>query len=236
MLLAYVDESYNDDAYWIGALVVPEDFAQALIDDLDQVVASARLTYGALPHRAELHGYDIFHAEGDWIGWKTIVRARVAVYRAALTAIASYPVEIFVRGVHRQGLLDRYINPYPPHRVVLGHLLERIDEYAEALDENLVVVADEVGEAAAYRRQLWRYQRASTDGYRDRQITQIIDTILFVPSDSSRLVQAVDLITFLFQRRYSTWGQTDQSSVAVREIWQVLTDPGRVRHTHCWYP
>lgn len=41
MLLAYLDESYNEDHYWIAALVIPDVGAAGLLSRLEDVVASA---------------------------------------------------------------------------------------------------------------------------------------------------------------------------------------------------
>lgn len=56
VLLAYLDESYTRDRYYIAALVVPDDQANSLTRALDNVVEKAMFDYGNLPHSAELHG------------------------------------------------------------------------------------------------------------------------------------------------------------------------------------
>jgi len=66
VLLAYVDESYNDARFFLSALVVTDVQGQMLIDGLNQVVANAH-TEG-VPGDAELHGADMFHGKGDWKG------------------------------------------------------------------------------------------------------------------------------------------------------------------------
>ena len=96
--------------------------------------------------------------------------------------------------MNRQRLVERYVYPEHPHSVVLMHLLERLDDYAAGEDELVLVIADEVDRADEYRRNLWVFQRASTTGYRSRQLKSILDTIHFAPSNASRLVQAADLI------------------------------------------
>ena len=53
MLLAYVDESYTDEYYWIAAVAfVPENEIQPLIDTLDAVVAKASQGYRDISSRA----------------------------------------------------------------------------------------------------------------------------------------------------------------------------------------
>ncbi len=121
-----------------------------------------------------------------------------------------------------------------PHSVVLTHLIERVDEYAERVGQNALLIADEVAEQDSYRRDLWQYQRSATWGYRQRQITRVIDTLHFAPSHSSRLVQAADLVAFL-ARRIATHTETDpRAKQEYATMWKRI-EP-KVWHQHCWVP
>jgi hypothetical protein len=125
-------------------------------------------------------------------------RTRIGVYNGAFDAIGKHCRAIILRGVDSAGLRMRYATPEPPHSVVLLHLLERVDEYAKQYGEQVLVIADEVGEQAKHRSELAMYRRSGTWGYRARKLTQIVDTLHFAPSSASRLVQAIDLVTFLY--------------------------------------
>ncbi|MBM0201890.1 DUF3800 domain-containing protein [Micromonospora sp. STR1s_5] len=230
MLLTYVDESFTSRVYWIGALMVPDAAAIPLSEALDQVVADAVKTYG-VPVDAELHGYDLFHGRKGWHGVPP--RARIAVYRAAMAAIGAQEVAVVLRGVKRQQLAKRYASPRPAHEVVLSHVLERVDGYAASLNEYALVIADEVHDQAAHRADLGRYRVSGTGGYRSRKLTRIVDTLHFAPSHASRLVQAVDLVTFLFQRLEIPG--TDPRATAINQQLWALVEPRRY-HSWCWDP
>jgi hypothetical protein len=232
VLLAYVDESYTKDRYWIVGLVCPDPTIGPLSSALDELMKRAVASYGG-SWDSELHGYDLFHGEANWLHLKKLHRARIGIYGDALTAIAAHPVDVFIRGVNSRGLRARYAKPWHPHAVVMGHLLERIDERAAKTGDNVLIIADEVDEAATYRRDLWEFQRAATPGYRARQLTQIIDTIHFAPSQASRLLQAVDLIAFLYQR-IQRGEVDDRAKRANDELWRRI-EP-RVAHIWCWDP
>jgi hypothetical protein len=234
VLLAYVDESYTDTHYWIAAVVCPETEVQALTDGLDAVVAKAAAGYHDVSSRAELHGHSLFHGKDDWLPLAVMPRARIGVYADALDAIAERNVDIFIRGVDRKRLVERYVYPDHPHSVVLMHLLERLDEYAAGEQELVLVIADEVDRADEYRRNLWGFQRASTTGYRSRQLTRILDTIHFAPSNASRLVQAADLVAYLHCRIHSGAERDKRAKRANDALWERLA--GRLNHVHCWYP
>ncbi|MEW2376842.1 DUF3800 domain-containing protein [Micromonospora sp. NPDC047812] len=231
MLLTYVDESFTARTYWIGALLVPDATAMPLSEALDQVVTGAAKSYG-LPVDAELHGYDIFHGRRGWKGIPP--RARIAVYRAAMAAVGAHDVAIILRGVRRAQLAKRYADSArPAHEVVLSHVLERVDGYAASRGEYALVIADEVHDQATHRADLSRYRVSGTGGYRSRKLTRIVDTLHFAPSHASRLVQAVDLVTFLFQRL--DLPGTDPRAAAVNEQLWGLVAP-RCYHCWCWDP
>ncbi|MFF0877427.1 DUF3800 domain-containing protein [Micromonospora aurantiaca (nom. illeg.)] len=184
MLLTYVDESYTDRWYWIGALLVPEAVAIPLSTALDEVMTDAAKAYG-IDRAAELHGYDLFQGRMAWA--RVPPRARIAVYNAALKAIGTYDVTVILRGVDRHGLTRRYGLTRPAHEVVLSHLLERVDGYAAMRDELALVIADEVDNPASHRSGLTRYRVDGTGGYRSRRLSRIVDTLHFAPSHASRL-------------------------------------------------
>lgn len=236
MLLAYVDESYDRHKYWIAALVVPDRVARSLTDELDKVVRTAARSYSGVPMNAELHGHALFHGQDDWAALAGMARARIGVYRQVFDAIAAHDVRILIRGVHVPQLKQRYAAPDHPHAVVLQHLLERIDEYAASreVDEFALVIADEVDDAAEYRRDLWDFQRRGTVGWRARQITRIVDTMHFVPSHASRLVQAADLVAYLHRRIASGGDRYERARTANEAIWAKVQDS--VHHSHCWHP
>lgn len=236
MLLAYADESYSQgwDYYWIAALVCPEDVVGPLSNALDDVVTKAADNYSGIGTRAELHGHALLHGKDDWAPLQPMIRSRIGIYNDAFDAISSYDVQIMIRGVHVPRLNERYIHPHHPHTVVLQHLLERIDTYAEQQEQPALVIADEVDRAKEYRRELWRYQRASTPGWRARRLTNIVDTIHFAPSDASRLVQAADLIAYLHGRMTSGADRDERARRANARLWARI-EP-RIYHKDWWRP
>lgn len=239
MRLVYVDESYCNVCYYVVALLVPDTEAQALTTALNTVVRRATASYYGIGPTAELHGYDLFQGKGHWEPIKLMPRARIGVYDQALRAIADHDVTVVIRGVMTQRLRDRYGDrARHPHTVALAHLLERCDEYLEAVGDLGLVIADEPGQTdqqPEYRADLRRYQNFGTLGYRHRRISRIVDTLHFAPSSASRLVQAVDLIAFLYHRIQTTSETADARAVrANAALWQRIQP--RVAHCYCWLP
>jgi Protein of unknown function (DUF3800) len=231
VLLAYVDESYDDDWFAMAALLVGGPAAVALTSELDRVAAAAVRAYG-LPPDTELHGYEIFHASGAWAG--VPVRARVGVFDDVIEAVASQQVRVIARAMDVIGQRARYGSPDSPHSVVLQHLLERVDECVTRLGDFALVIADEVDGQAKHRADLSTYREVGTTGYRQRKLTRIVDTLHFAPSHASRLVQAADVIAFLYRRVFTRQERDDRSRRAKVAMWNRLRP--RVHHELCWFP
>jgi len=231
VLLSYVDESYTHDWFAMAALLVDGPAAVAMTDDLDTVANAAASAYGLKPD-VELHGHEIFHAGGSWTG--VPVRARVGVFDDVIEAVAAQEVRVIARSMDVVGQRNRYHIPDPAHKVVLQHLLERVDECVADLGTYALVIADEVDGQAMHRTDLSTYRDMGTAGYRSRKLTRIVDTLHFAPSSASRLVQAADVITFLY-RRALTHQETDaRSRKAKVAMWNRLLR--RVHHENCWFP
>jgi Protein of unknown function (DUF3800) len=231
VLLTYVDESYTDGWFAMAALLVDGPAAVALTDQLNAVAAAAATSYG-LTAGVELHGHEIFHAIGAWAG--VPVRARVGVFDDVVEAVAGQEIKVIARAMDVVGQRARYHRPDPPHSVVLQHLLERVDECATASGEYALVIADEVDGQAKHRTDLSSYRDVGTKGYRHRKLTRIVDTLHFAPSHASRLVQAADVIAFLYRRVFAHQETDERSRKAKVAMWRRL-EP-RVHHELCWFP
>ncbi|MEV0006091.1 DUF3800 domain-containing protein [Micromonospora sp. NPDC050980] len=233
MLLTYVDESYNREVYYIAALLCPDQEAISLTRALDAVVARAANLHGVAPN-AELHGHDLFQAKGAWEHLAKMPRVRIGVYNEAFQAIGDHDVKIIIRGVNSRRLRERYNATDDPHSVVLGQLLERVDEYVARRGEYALVIADEVAQPGLYRADLSLYQQHGLWGESTRRLTRIVDTLHFAPSSASRLVQAADLIAFLHRRIETETAPDDRARRANSAIWARVGP--RVQHSTCWTP
>jgi len=231
VLLTYVDESYTDRWFAMAGLLVDGPAAVALSDELERVAAAAAAAY-QLDAKVELHGHEIFHAGGDWAG--VPVRARVGVFDDVIEAVAAQDVKVIARAMDVVGQRARYPHPDPPHTVVLQHLLERVDECAIEHGDYALVIADEVDGQAKHRTDLSVYREVGTNGYRRRKLTRIVDTLHFAPSHASRLVQAADVITFLYRRVFTHEEADERSRKAKVSMWKRLQP--RVHHELCWFP
>ena len=233
MLLAYLDESYDDQRYWIAALVCDGACMAGLGPALDEVVRRAASAYGTST-TAELHGHALFHGKDDWADLQLMHRARIGIYTEAFEALAAYPVQVVIRGVNIPRLRARYAYPDHPHAVVLAHLLERVDDIAVAASDYVLAIADQVEGEEDYRQRLWRFQREPVRGYA-RRLTRVVDTIHFAPSKSSRFVQGADLIVYLYARMRSGLERDARAERANDKLLKIISDKIHAQ-TGLWVP
>lgn len=231
-MIAFLDESYNEQRYWVAAVLCRKADVEQISVSLDGVCARAHESFG-VNKNAELHGHSLFHQLDEWTGLQP--RQRIAVYADALKALVASDIEIFVRGVHVPRLRRRYAYPDHPHSVAFSHLVERLDERAESTygGARISLLADEVYGADQYQRELWHFQEHATKGYRERQIV-CVDDIEFARSHEHRLLQAVDLVAFLNQRIHERQGQVEKQDRVNAALWATVQP--RVIHRDFWYP
>lgn len=235
MRLAYIDESYTHDFYFIAAVIVDDASSQGLHQALSDVAEKARLAYlPTQPAPLELHGYPLFHGDGEWAPIKHHIRALISVYDQAMRAIGGQDVQIILRGLDVRRLKARYTDPWPEHQVVLQHTLERLNEFGRSVSEQVLVIADEINDPNRHRAQLHSFRQAGTPGYRSSKLDHIVDTIHFVPSQHSRLVQAADLVAFLHRRRMTVQETNAKQAAAIQRVWGHVAH--RIHHDLTWQP
>jgi len=232
VLLTYVDESYTKDRYYIAGLAVHHEDIRALENAITQIVADASKVYPGVGVTSELHGHELFHGKGDWK--KRAPRQRIGIYNKVFQAISDHDAQIFLRGLDITSQQARYARCDPPHDVVLQHLLERVNDYANDTDQAALIIADELQEHDRHRRNLSDFRRYGTPGYLSSVLPRIVDTIHFAPSHHSRLIQAADLVAFLHRRR-ETHVETDPRAERANDALWGRIRPS-IRHQHCWFP
>ena len=226
MLLAYLDEARNADAFYVTAVLIEGADAIPLAKSLDAVVMHAQETYGGVKDAAELHGHALVSGREDWHQLRGRVDACVDVYIRAVEAIANCNLRIYIRGVELAGFKRRYGSLADPHGAVLAFVLERVQLRAEQLDEVALVIADEVrGKEDVYRRAVRSYQKTGTFGWKAIVLDRIADTIHFAPSKSSRLLQAADLVAYAHLQSLRPHADP-RAQAAYEQLWRTLDRRG----------
>jgi hypothetical protein len=220
VLLAYLDESYTDDRYYIAAVIIDEsdlgllEAARARMDDFNA-------GFG-IPSGTEMHAHSLMTGRDGFEPVAKMVRARIRIFQQWLSELAALPVRVVVRGVDIPRLNARYKYPDPPHRVVLQHVLEDVNAYARQRGMKVRIVADEVPGQVAHAEDMVRYQVAGTPGYKSSTLESVVPPLAF--EDSARMpgLQAADGVAYLY-RRLDAHTETDaRVAKSVRTLWGTL--------------
>jgi hypothetical protein len=233
VLFAYIDETSNIRCYRTVGLVVRAANVRQFAEQLDVVVSRAAQSFEGIDADIELHGHDLFGATQEWAPLKPVVRARISIYRQALDVTAEHAEGIWIEGLDRKGFRDRYADQHDEHITVLLHLLEKLNRYANRHGEDLVVIADEHRTAKSAQAALRKARRERVWGYRGKP-QRIADTVYFVSSAGSRLVQAADLVAFLYQRLADGVDRDERAAAANRGLWSALENVPV--HDRLWEP
>ena len=98
VLIAYVDESYDQDTYFIGAAVA-EEATWELVEQRFDAVRQRTASQHTVPVDAEFHGYELMAGRGDWSALRGKHHEAAGIYAAVLRASLDASVRYLFRGV-----------------------------------------------------------------------------------------------------------------------------------------
>lgn len=243
MRLFYIDESGNTGAslnadqpiHWLIAVgVTPAAIKKIEFKMLN--IASIHFPQRARHPQFEFHGSELFSGRGDCQGISP--DNRIAIYKEILGLLKPHDCSIFVRGIDKAKYRDyaaiRGYEAKHPHELASQYLFEQIDEWLEqrrpASGEDVygLLVADEQKEVARKTIENFAHWRDSaTLGYRGRTLKFLIDTIHYVPSHDSWLIQLTDCVAFV-RNRYAKIRREkgenapnyNNSDKAIADLWE----------------
>ncbi|PPG20931.1 DUF3800 domain-containing protein [Rathayibacter toxicus] len=127
-----MDESYSQDFYFIGAAVTTQEKWEQLEQGYYVLREQIAADHG-VPSNVEFHGHELMGGAGEWSPLRGKHREATGIYAAALRIAQEADVRYLFRGVDVKRLNARYRYPDQPHKVVLQHLLERVNDYRRDL-------------------------------------------------------------------------------------------------------
>lgn len=206
--------------------MLPADAIGKLEAKLDEIAAEAARKHDRLSDATELHGYEVASGEESWKG--VPLRLHMWVYTNALQEIAAIEGAALCRG--SINLAKRC--PKDSHYWALTLALKQVDRYAHSLGEQVIAICDDVGNKDIYQTMYAIARRNGTDGLYKSKLSQFVGVLLFTPSHFSRLVQAADLLPYVYRRKHIL-AYEDQRAVKVNhrlwEMIQLLDTKGRSR-------
>lgn len=232
---AYLDESYTEERYYIAAAVGDQQSWDCVSQELELIRQRNHSEHGT-PLDIEFHADELMNGRKQWKPLKGKHREAGAIYSAVLNAAFSCGIKFILRGLDIPRLHARYKYPHQPHRIVLGHTLERLDERSRDFhgSEKITVVADEIATQSQHIAQFEGYQIHGTPGYRTSTLSTIVSPISFAASHTSDGLQIADFGVYLHRRRSTQEEKHQQARKAMRRLGETLDD--MTIHNITWEP
>lgn len=202
--LCYLDESEttDDSFYTFGALMCSPAQAVNVEEEINQLGDQLHSRYPTvLPSQSEFHAVEIFHGKGHW---RQIAMADRFDLFSEIVQVIKRQKPIFVtRTIDENLYRARYgTRAFPLHQQTMGYILEEVEKQMRKnySDERALIFADEHHSANDSRANLRAARGKALKGKISVALDHIFDTAYFGPSDHSRLLQAVDVCTYFYQK------------------------------------
>lgn len=211
MKLVYIDESAKEnEVYLFGGLVVDEKqcsniskrldgLAKKVYNDYEEVWIDS--SYGIMTSDSiEFHATKIAQGNDYWRAVDRSYRLEV-VLPGILKILKSEGVHFFINGINIPLLKKKYAHPYPARDLALAHLLGSVQKQTEG---KLLALADDHYTKKTCRLRIESIRHYAKPGYcrPGEVLTNYLDTVFFGDSLNSRLIQAADIVTYLYCRRW----------------------------------
>ena len=230
--MAYVDESEGHDFYFLTALIVNEVSHQNIEKGLRNLVDWIDTNHKTISDDIEFHGNELRGGKKQWAFCRGNVPLAVDIYEKSIEVIATSGAAAYCRGVKLSTFQNLGVDP---HEATLNFMFERIQNHANARGEKILVISDDGKDTVKYRAQLDKARKYGTWGYKSISIPDIIDTLYFVPSKNSRLIQATDLISYLNLQRHRSFSDSRATAAVTKQITR-LYETGCLKESSYWSP
>lgn len=227
MLHAFVDESERGDThYFLGALIVNDQQADDIRESLDRMLGKHAATFPEFAG-VELHGSTMMRANER--PWRSVpLRVRFRIMEEVLDSVAQSGARVYIEGVDIVRQMSRgYPTITPARELAFSHLFERINDCCDWHEPKVQVVADEHHTAEISRSNFNRYRSAGTYGYRSSRLRNINSQISFIESHTDRVLQAADLVTYLYNRLMTVEESDARAHRQKVQMWSRIDDAAR---------
>ena len=162
----------------------------------------------------------MFHGEHGWAPLKATPRLRVGIYKAILTAVADADCKVIHSGSVRKETAKEWPDHHPTehaHRVAFFGLLQEVAIHSERESDRALLIADEVSRTSGeLLRQDVRWLQERNE--------RVIDTVHFIQSHESPLVQAADMVGYI-HRRVRARTESDPRAEATNQTLARIVEP-----------
>jgi hypothetical protein len=194
--LAYIDESYDRERFVLAVVLVRSDDVPTICASLDDEGTWAHETFG-IPRYAEIHAQQVMQGKGEWSPLRSDTRLRLRLAHRLLTTVASSGTQVTIVSHIAPDRMAIPLSAGQAYRECLNLAIRQVELDACEAQDHVLVVADEVSGADDYRED-FLHLRGRADAL--NKPSRLLDTIYFVPSRSSRMIQAADMVAYVARR------------------------------------
>jgi hypothetical protein len=214
-----VDETISKSGTCIFvAVVLSAQGAADLERDLREKLTVISARNGYLKIR-EFHAKSMVDSQGDWSFLETR-EAAFEIFREVVEVIMKYVEFTWSSLASKQKLKHRYRTPHQPRLVALRHLAQGAEEKAIRGNFHYIMIVDHHENHKDDVRNFFEYKRHGTPGtYRHTKLARMVDVPLFRNSEDSFLIQAADLVAYLYQKQLYTDGKLVDFEFNFKALW-----------------
>ncbi len=199
MRLVYFDECKyqppNQPFYWLGALSIASDSISTIES---RVNALSKTYFGTqqVSRETEFHAKDLFHRKKHFSSWNDMGK-RLDCLQALATIAGD---DELIRRIYVRIDPSKMVRSHGWEQDAFMYLVEKVQIDAASLSSECILIGDldsEFSEGSVTN--LARFRDEGTDFVYGRKIDKILDSVYFIPSHHSRLLQLADVYTYCLQ-------------------------------------
>lgn len=233
VLYTFIDESYSEDDYYVGGIILNDQQLDALYLEIEQLKEKLSAKFG-VPPNAEFHAHEIMHGKKAWACLEGKPNESVYICRQVIHAVINNEAHVHLQGVDVRRLKARYRYPDSPYAISLRHLLERVEDRCQLIGERSTVTADILDESDTAAKVIAGYGIRRTPGYRPTKLSHIEHPIRYVDSRTSLGVQAADIVTYILRRHLEVTDAHPKALKATRQLFNAVKP--NLRTCRKWEP
>lgn len=206
MLYAFTDESYNQETYFQGALVVGE----SQLPRLEQVIreTSTLAQKFGVEAETEIHGHSIMNASHGWERLDGMLNLKLAIYKKLLIGLRGIDGKlIFSEVSNKQDDRSRHLESQ-------RHLLHKLNGYAIERNMSINITADDL-----------TTKKVLSQKFLDEkdEFPKLLN-LEFKESHKHPGIQLIDVALYLYQRQVLESTRGPKQNLEVSKMWDVIAD------------
>jgi hypothetical protein len=165
---------------------------------MEQIVEKLRFQ---MPSLDEIHGVELFHGRKNFNNIN--IQTRTQIFNDILDITIKYSIPMKYIFIDKVKMQNKYNNPYCPIEWGFTLFSEMFDEYLEQEQDKGLIISDIIDDVKIkkIKTNLKNSQKESIPLPKGKQLKNIIETVHYLDSKESYLLQLSDVITYIIGRK-----------------------------------